>query len=90
MVKLPQVVWVEWVDASGGGGWTGDLREVQWDKDLRCWSAGFLLKSTRDRIVITTAISALNHAMDVLEIPRGAIKKIVNLGGVPVQAEKSA
>lgn len=79
--KLPPIVYVDWIDSNGGGGWRRS--DQAGDEDLRCWAVGFLVKSTRDRIAITVAVSALGSALDILEIPRCAIRRIAKLGGAP-------
>ena len=88
-MSKPQIVYIEWVDSSTAHGW----RKEYSPGPLDCVSVGFLVKSTRDRVVITDSWAKMEDGKDdphcVSEIPRCAIKKIVKLGGVPVPTEKS-
>lgn len=73
--KLPKALYVEWVDALADSGWT-KLERVS---DIhRCHSIGFLVKETKNSIVLATAVALDedgNEANSTLAIPKAWIKK---------------
>lgn len=72
--KAPVPVLVEWIDSVQSIGW-GELHEPS---DLTCWSAGFLVSKTKDRVTLALNWDGAEHGM-TMEIPRVAVKKIRKL-----------
>jgi hypothetical protein len=71
-----RVVYVEWTDSSNTNGWQ-DSREVSelatGMHELDCWSVGFLIAETDDRVVISSSENPARDAISPLAIPKCAI-----------------
>ena len=70
-----KVVMVEWVDSTSESGWTHDH-----DLDLSiCKTVGFLVKKTKDKIVLIQSISDNDNVDNKFAVPRVCIKSIKEL-----------
>ena len=65
-----KMILVEWVDAAVLGSW-GDIDDIEVET---CFSAGFLVKETKDEITIAAAISE-NIINAAISIPKVWIRK---------------
>jgi hypothetical protein len=65
---------VLWSDAYSTDAWT-DLADVE-TTDLECLSSGWLVKQTKDVIVVAGTINTSGMACCMIHIPRGMVKKI--------------
>ena len=68
-LKLPPVVYVEWVDAVASSGWDSKAHGA----DL-CHAVGFVVADTKDHLTLAVTVSADQHNAR-LAIPKGWIKK---------------
>lgn len=78
-MKLGSIVYVDWVDSTRNDGWhdTEELAEFVRAKDaISCRSVGWLMGSTRDRIVISTSTGPDNQCLAPVAIPRKSISRI--------------
>lgn len=71
---IRSVVWVEWVDSYGSGGWR-QIEDARVD-DLRIASIGFLIHEDDQAITISTSLTPKGSTNDPLTIPRCAITKL--------------
>lgn len=72
------LVEVTWVDSTGTPGWQ---REIQ-VKPLVCHTAGYLMRSSRNSVVVALSVSeerSANTCADTMTIPRGSVKRIRRL-----------
>lgn len=72
--KLKPVV-VEWIDSNSTGGWMSSYEAA----DLRCQTAGFLMKRDKKSVVICQNISAGGQRGEFMEIPAVAIRRVRRL-----------
>lgn len=77
--KAMPIVEVEWIDSSCDAGW-GDVDGPKAeDHDLGCATAGYLVRKTKDRVVIALSQSSSSNLGDTMHIPRCAIRKMTIL-----------
>lgn len=81
-MKKP-IVLVEWKDAAGGArtGWR-PMKEVERQEVADCYSVGFLLRRTKDEVLIVPHIATIGEQSDgdaELCIPKSWVKKITVL-----------
>ena len=74
-----RLVYVEWVDSSELYGWTKPANML--DESLMCYSVGWLMEESHDRIVLCSSISLVVDKDDprgsgTIGIPKVAIKKM--------------
>jgi hypothetical protein len=72
--QLFDAVLVTWDDATElTGGWTDQLEKVE---PALALSVGFLIKETKDHIILALDIDPHGHHNGRSQIPRGMVKKI--------------
>lgn len=68
-----RIYWIEWVDSMMTNGWQHDPSA---DKDLKCWTVGFLIGETDDAVAVASSVSEPGAVLDQITIPRVAITKM--------------
>lgn len=68
-MKLPPVVYVEWVDAVANVGWSKDSPPLQHGP-----AVGFLVKETKDAITLAVTVMGDEHNAS-MTIPKAWIKR---------------
>lgn len=69
-----KILYVEWIDANSSVGWQGK-DEIEKDaKVSRCYSIGYVIKETKEEIVIATTVSD-DEANCWIAIPKDWIRK---------------
>jgi hypothetical protein len=68
-----QLVLIEWQDIQSWAGWHGDLVEAGEAKPLEVTTVGYLVKKTKDTVVISDSSP---HIGNVTVFPRGCIRSI--------------
>ena len=66
-----KILYVEWVDAAAGNGWE---KVERLDDIHKCISIGFLVKETKESIVLAAAVSE-DEANATIAIPKAWIKR---------------
>lgn len=69
-----KLVMVTWLDAhcDSTDGWT-DLDDIKWDKDLTCYSVGWLIKENEQSIHLVSHVTHDPYVDGHLQIPKGCI-----------------
>ena len=75
-MKKPRLVEVEWVDACVNGGWRTVEEYLISPGVAQCRTAGYLLRSNRQEIMVVQSISEHGTVADSTRIPRCSVKKI--------------
>jgi hypothetical protein len=78
-MKRDRMVLVEWNDAASTDGWRDRDAAVRDMTPLRCCSVGYVLKSTRQYIVMAASTSESGNVSQVGCIPRTCIYSIKEL-----------
>lgn len=79
MRKRPLVV-IEWIDTCSHDGWRTEKFCIDNNKPSRCCSVGWLLKKSRDKVLITTMREIDDDGCnDRQSIPRKAVTSIRRL-----------
>jgi hypothetical protein len=69
-----KILYVEWIDANSHAGWQ-DRSEIAKDASVsRCYSIGFVIKETKEELVIATTVSD-DEANCWIAIPKSWIRK---------------
>lgn len=76
--KLP-IVEVEWLDACVDGGWNPRATYVEKAKLVECRTAGYLLKSGKQHIIIVQSQDDQGKVTDSMTIPRSSITSLKRL-----------
>ncbi len=77
------IIYVKWTDACGATGSWVTIAEIE-EQPLECWTAGFLIHSTKKSVTIAATI-ALGHdgqpeqANSEFVVPMSCIDKIIEL-----------
>lgn len=74
-----RLVLVEWVDAYGGGRYGWRPLDSMADKPAPCTSVGYLLRHTKEEIVIVPHLQEETWGDGEIAIPTGWVKRIVDL-----------
>jgi hypothetical protein len=74
-----KIVYFEWKDAFGNGGWFNpdELKAVVEDVDLWCHTTGFLIKKTKKFLMICTTWQPDNS-------PHRVVEKFCNIHKIPM------
>jgi hypothetical protein len=85
-LKLNAIVGVKWVDSSRIDGWHPAqemAHSIACPTELDCYSVGYLIAETPDRIVITTTLNGLDEesdgALSPVMIPKCSIVRMDRL-----------
>lgn len=80
--KTPPLVIVEWVDAEGSGDWINGDEELQEFLDSSSnvvRTVGWLIRRTKDYLVLASTMAQDEGKNDTNRIPSGMVKKVINL-----------
>jgi hypothetical protein len=72
-----QIVEVKWLDSQAFDGWHSKNEMLSWDDSMVCFSVGYLLRESQDRVVLVMSESIGSGALDNgMTIPRTSILNI--------------
>ena len=77
---------IEWEDAASSGGWI-ELGEEKLDP-LIVTTVGFLIKETKDRLILAQSLTNGHRSADRIQIPKAWIKKKTHIKGHFVEYPK--
>lgn len=80
--KAPPLVIVEWADAEGDNRWMdrNELEEFAASDSNIVRTVGWLVKTTKDALILTSTMAVNDDGKnDVNRIPRGMVRKVINL-----------
>lgn len=74
-----KLVWIEWDDSLGGGGWCHI--SVHKSEVSRCVSSGVLIEDHKDHVTVSCSVSigedgSIRSVCDAITIPRCCIRRI--------------
>ena len=79
--KYP-MVYIEWEDSAESVGWTA-LRVIRKNKDLTCYSIGWMIEETPDSKIVVPHLTFWEgdgeDGSGAMTIPNSAIRKVVQL-----------
>lgn len=80
MKRYPMVL-VRWIDSSSRAGWQNRKKATRQmgAKDAQCVTAGFLLRKSKNRLILALNMADTGEAGHLMSIPRVAIKRVRKL-----------
>ena len=75
-VKHLRMVEVEWVDSCVNGGWRTRQEYLEAPGVSQCRTVGYLLRSSRQEVIVVQSLNNYGGAADSMTIPRSSVKKI--------------